>query len=104
VEEWYHKRRVHRFMVRVCSRFKCTHLDICANRFFFATMISLYNKWMFSKEHFGFPYPLLVTTFHMLVQFLLAASLRYIWPQHFRPDRSPGRQDYGWVPLRTPQL
>jgi solute carrier family 35 protein C2 len=57
-------------------------------------MISLYNKWMFSPDHFGFPYPLLVTTFHMFVQFTLASCLRYMLPSRFKPDRSPGRRDY----------
>jgi hypothetical protein len=52
---------------------------------------------MFSPEHFGFPYPLFVTTLHMFVQFVLAALLRVIWPERFRPERSPTREDYGWV-------
>ncbi|RPD63809.1 TPT-domain-containing protein [Lentinus tigrinus ALCF2SS1-6] len=62
--------------------------------FFFATMLSLYNKWMFSPDRYGFPSPLFVTTAHMWVQFSLAAVLRYAFPRHFRPEQSPSRQDY----------
>ncbi|KAI0329222.1 TPT-domain-containing protein [Cubamyces sp. BRFM 1775] len=65
-----------------------------ASWFFFATMISVYNKWMFSPEHFGFPSPLFVTTIHMWVQFVLASLLRYTMPQRFKPDHNPNRGDY----------
>lgn len=49
---------------------------------------------MFSKEHFGFPFPLFVTMLHMYVQFFLAALLRVVWPHKFRPENSPNRRDY----------
>ncbi|KAF9814578.1 hypothetical protein IEO21_05036 [Rhodonia placenta] len=62
--------------------------------FLFATVLSVYNKWMFSPDHFGFPSPLFVTTLHMFVQFILAALLRLIWPRHFRPERNPTPSDY----------
>ncbi|KAJ7209628.1 triose-phosphate transporter family-domain-containing protein, partial [Mycena pura] len=63
--------------------------------FLFSTILSLYNKWMFSAEHFGFPYPLLVTTMHFCVQFLLAFLLRTLLPQRFRPRQGPTAADYG---------
>ncbi|PFH52067.1 hypothetical protein AMATHDRAFT_141107 [Amanita thiersii Skay4041] len=63
--------------------------------FFFATILSVYNKWMFSPDRYGFPSPLFVTTMHMLVQFLLAAAIRFIWPARFRPKRDPTHADYG---------
>ncbi|TFK89479.1 TPT-domain-containing protein [Polyporus arcularius HHB13444] len=62
--------------------------------FLFATLLSLYNKWMFSPDRYGFPSPLFVTTAHMWVQFSLAAVLRYALPRHFRPEQMPSRQDY----------
>ncbi|KAF8638014.1 hypothetical protein AX16_010646 [Volvariella volvacea WC 439] len=62
--------------------------------FFFATILSVYNKWMFSPEHYGFPYPLFVTTCHMFIQFLMAALVRALWPKRFRPDHSPTMKDY----------
>ncbi|KAF8875814.1 triose-phosphate transporter family-domain-containing protein [Gymnopilus junonius] len=62
--------------------------------FFFATLLSVYNKWMFAPKHLGFPAPLFVTTIHMFVQFILAAVLRLLWPKTFRPPHNPARQDY----------
>ncbi|TFY54322.1 hypothetical protein EVJ58_g8930 [Rhodofomes roseus] len=62
--------------------------------FLFATVLSVYNKWMFSPDRFGFPSPLFVTTLHMAVQFLLAALLRTFWPLLFRPEHNPSRADY----------
>ncbi|KAH9920106.1 triose-phosphate transporter family-domain-containing protein [Fomitopsis serialis] len=62
--------------------------------FLFATVLSVYNKWMFSPDRFGFPSPLFVTTLHMAVQFLLATLLRTCWPLLFRPQHSPNRADY----------
>ncbi|KAG1777096.1 triose-phosphate transporter family-domain-containing protein [Suillus placidus] len=66
-----------------------------ASWYIFATILSLYNKWMFSPDLFGFPYPLFVTTLHMFVQFVLAAALRVCFSHHFRPERSPSVKDYG---------
>lgn len=63
-------------------------------RFFFATLLSVYNKWMFSPAHFGFPAPVFVTTIHMVVQFGLAATLRAFWPKKFRPPENPIPRDY----------
>jgi hypothetical protein len=63
-------------------------------RFFFATLLSVYNKWMFSLDRFAFPYPLFVTSLHMLVQFILAGILRYSLPRHFKPELNPKPKDY----------
>jgi hypothetical protein len=98
VEERHCERAVHRVLVRLAAACNQEYpLTELFSRFLFATIISLYNKWMFSPEHFGFPYPLMVTTFHMFVQFALAAFLRFVFPHHFKPDRSPSRRDYGSV-------
>jgi solute carrier family 35 protein C2 len=77
-----------------CSHHMSHALTSVISRFLFATVLSVYNKWMFAPEHFGFPYPLFVTALHMFVQFALAASIRAIWPKQFRPERNPVRNDY----------
>ena len=41
----------------------------------FSISISVYNKWMFSKENLDFHFPLFVTSIHMIVQFLLASRI-----------------------------
>ncbi|KAJ3842372.1 TPT-domain-containing protein [Lentinula raphanica] len=63
--------------------------------FFFAILLSMYNKWMFSDSHFNFPYPLFVTSLHMVVQFLLAGLVLNIWPRQFKPERYPTIEEYG---------
>lgn len=70
-------------------------LGRCADdRYGFATLLSLYNKWMFTPRYYNFPFPLFVTCCHMVIQFLLAAAIRNIWPDKFRPPERPTRQDY----------
>ncbi|KIJ50780.1 hypothetical protein M422DRAFT_27304 [Sphaerobolus stellatus SS14] len=66
-----------------------------ASWFLFATLLSVYNKWMFSPERYGFPFPLFVTCIHMWVQFTLASCVRIIWPQRFRPPEKPTPKQYG---------
>ncbi|KAK5114516.1 hypothetical protein LTR62_002451 [Meristemomyces frigidus] len=55
----------------------------------FSISISVYNKWMFSKENLDFHYPLFTTSLHMIIQFVLAACVLYLLPQ-FRPKREDG--------------
>jgi solute carrier family 35 protein C2 len=62
-------------------------------RYGFATILSLYNKWMFTPEYFNFPFPLFVTFCHMIVQFALASLIRAIWPR-FRPAERPTRKEF----------
>jgi solute carrier family 35, member C2 len=54
----------------------------------FSISISVYNKWMFSKENLDFHFPLFVTSIHMIVQFLLASSVLFFIPR-FRPGADP---------------
>jgi len=77
------------------------NLVVMASWFFFAMTLSVYNKWMFSPDRFGWPFPMLVTSIHMFVQFALATLARTIWPRKFRPDHSPTRKDYATKVLPT---
>ncbi|KAG8960459.1 Triose-phosphate Transporter [Tulasnella sp. 419] len=65
-----------------------------ASWFGFATLLSLYNKWMFSPAYYGFPFPLFVTTMHMLVQFICSALIRMLWPGTFKPPGTPTVKEY----------
>lgn len=66
----------------------------CRPRFSFGLLISLYNKYMFSPERFGFPYPLFATFTQMIVQFILASALRFGLPRVFRPKLDPDRKQW----------
>src|ERR1700738_4899907 len=52
----------------------------------FSLLLSLYNKWMFAPAHLNFPFPLFVTSLHMVVQFGLSGLVLWIFPQ-LRPKR-----------------
>ncbi|KAH8917411.1 TPT-domain-containing protein [Atractiella rhizophila] len=61
--------------------------------YLFSTLISVYNKWMFSADHYNFGYPLFVTSLHMLIQFILCSITLSIFSS-LRPSTRPSRYDY----------
>ncbi|KAL2789316.1 triose-phosphate transporter family-domain-containing protein [Aspergillus keveii] len=59
--------------------------------YFFSLAISIYNKWMFSRDDNDnevFPFPLFTTSLHMAVQFTLSSLLLYFIPS-LRPQQPP---------------
>ncbi|KAL2821001.1 triose-phosphate transporter family-domain-containing protein [Aspergillus cavernicola] len=69
--------------------------------YFFSLAISIYNKWMFSRDDNDnevFPFPLFTTSLHMAVQFTLSSLILLFIPS-LRPQAaastsgSPDRQD-----------
>jgi solute carrier family 35 protein C2 len=52
----------------------------------FSISISVYNKWMFSKENLDFHFPLFTTSLHMVVQFTCASAVLFFFPK-LRPIR-----------------
>ena len=46
-----------------------------------------YNKWMFDEQKLNFPFPLFITSMHMLVQFSLSCLVLYFVPS-LRPQRA----------------
>ncbi|KAI8453688.1 triose-phosphate transporter family-domain-containing protein [Phakopsora pachyrhizi] len=69
------------------------NLMFISSWYLFATLISLYNKWMFSPEHYDFQYPLFVSSCHMVVQFVLAAITLASFGS-IRPTIRPNLKDY----------
>ncbi|ORZ24657.1 triose-phosphate transporter family-domain-containing protein [Absidia repens] len=59
----------------------------------FATFLSVYNKWMFSADHYNFQFPLFVTSIHMIVQFVFAGSSLLLVPG-LRPKSRPNLNEY----------
>ncbi|KAG9316194.1 triose-phosphate transporter family-domain-containing protein [Chiua virens] len=62
--------------------------------FLFATLLSVYNKWMFSPDHYNFTFPLFVTAVHSFIQFVLSALLRWTFSKTFFCDRRPTMRNY----------
>ncbi|KAI8371202.1 triose-phosphate transporter family-domain-containing protein [Choanephora cucurbitarum] len=61
--------------------------------YLFATILSVYNKWMFSEDHYNFQYPLFVTSVHMIVQFFFSGTSLLLVPK-LRPTKRPSISDY----------
>ncbi|KAI9506684.1 triose-phosphate transporter family-domain-containing protein, partial [Coemansia spiralis] len=55
--------------------------------YLFSGMLSVYNKWLFGSSERDFPFPLFVSSIHMLVQYLLAILCLRISP-NFQPSQS----------------
>lgn len=49
--------------------------------YFFSLSISLYNKWMFSKNNLDFAYPIIITSFHQAILFALSALILRLFPK-----------------------
>ncbi|CAO3684418.1 unnamed protein product [Umbelopsis ramanniana] len=60
---------------------------------YFATFLSVYNKWMFSEKYYNFQFPLFVTSMHMLVQFTFAGLTLAVLPR-FKPKKRPSAKNY----------
>ncbi|EGF79900.1 hypothetical protein BATDEDRAFT_16815 [Batrachochytrium dendrobatidis JAM81] len=62
----------------------------------FTVSISLHmlNKWMFSKEHFAFPFPVFTTMFQMIIQFGLSGLIMVTALPKLLPDKIPRAYDY----------
>lgn len=61
--------------------------------YIFSLSISLYNKWMFAKDHLNFAFPLFTTCMHMVVQFILSGVVLYFVPTlrpNHRHNSNPG--------------
>ncbi|KAK0550325.1 hypothetical protein OC846_003710 [Tilletia horrida] len=69
------------------------NLLLIASWYFFSTLISLYNKWMFDKKHYNFAYPLFVTCFHMIVQAVLSSLALCIFERQLVAKRPNGRRE-----------
>lgn len=52
--------------------------------YMFSLSISVYNKWMFSAEHLDFRFPILTTSGHQLIQFLLACIILKLFGGPYR--------------------
>jgi len=71
--------------------------------YFFSLSISLYNKWMFSKNNLDFAYPIIITSFHQAILFGLSLLTLRIFPR-FRLNydlKSPSGKANGNEQLQT---
>lgn len=60
----------------------------------FSISLSMYNKWMFSEEGLNFNFPVLTTSMHQVIQFLLSMGLLIVTGKFNKPDSKSDREDY----------
>ncbi|MBW0511972.1 hypothetical protein O181_051687 [Austropuccinia psidii MF-1] len=87
--------RIHPYYPQNKNHFKdiLINLILILSWYLFATLISFYNKWMFSSDHYNFHYPLFVSACHMIIQFVLASLVLASFPS-IRPTNKPTPNDY----------
>ncbi|KAI8925469.1 triose-phosphate transporter family-domain-containing protein [Entophlyctis helioformis] len=56
--------------------------------------LHIYNKWLFSRDHFNFPFPMMTTTIHTTSQFILSAIVLQVFLPSLKPTSYPTRYDY----------
>ncbi|KAJ3222723.1 Triose-phosphate Transporter [Clydaea vesicula] len=56
--------------------------------------LSVYNKWLFSKNHFNFPYPLFTTCSHNIIQFCLSWFVLQIFLPNLKPTAKLSFKEY----------
>mmetsp|Transcript_2132 Transcript_2132/g.6159 ORF Transcript_2132/g.6159 Transcript_2132/m.6159 type:complete len:452 (-) Transcript_2132:51-1406(-) len=65
----------------------CIYLPAMLGWFFFSALISTYNKYIFGEKHMAFPCPLLFTSIHFLLQWVVSYTLSSVWPAFFGGDQ-----------------
>jgi len=63
-----------------CYEEHCIYLLPMLGWFIFSSALSLYNKYVFGKKYMAFPCPLLMTSLHFLVQFIVSYGLSKAFP------------------------
>lgn len=48
--------------------------------YFCSTVISVYNKWMFTGDKLGFSFPIIITSFHQVILTLLSLATLWLFP------------------------
>ncbi|GMP37663.1 hypothetical protein CsSME_00009247 [Camellia sinensis var. sinensis] len=56
--------------------------------------VSLYKKTLLGDDFGKFPVPLLMNTFHFVMQVVLSTAITWFWPQRFQPRVTMSWRDY----------
>ncbi|SPO39590.1 related to YMD8 - putative nucleotide sugar transporter [Pseudozyma flocculosa] len=77
---------------RAYWRAAAVNLTLIGGWYTFSTLISIYNKWMFSPDRLNFSFPLFVTTCHMVMQFILASLAMKLFDEKLVPRKPNGER------------
>lgn len=60
----------------------------------FSLTLSVFNKWLFSKDEYDFHYPLFTTMVQMWLQFAISVLLVYVFIPRLKPTKYPSLKEY----------
>ena len=80
----------------------CTFLPAMAGWFFFSALLSTYNKFVFGSGHLGFPCPLLLTSIHFSIQWLVAHFACQCFPVTLGTERVSRMGWKEWLAISVP--
>lgn len=75
----YHFRRA---AVYICGWFLCS------------ISLHLYNKWLFSKDYYNFPFPYFTASFQIFLHFAIASIILVYFMPHITPTTRPKKSDF----------
>lgn len=80
----------------------CVYLPAMLGWFFFSALLSTYNKFVFGNGHMAFPCPLLLTSMHFAIQWILSHAACAFFPVHFGSERVDRMSWKEWASISIP--
>jgi solute carrier family 35 protein C2 len=80
----------------------CVYLPPMLGWFLFSALLSSYNKYVFGSGHLAFPCPLLLTSMHFGIQWLLSHVACALFPVNFGSERVERMSWKEWASISVP--
>lgn len=80
----------------------CVYLPPMLGWFFFSALLSTYNKFVFGDAHMAFPCPLLLTSMHFGIQWLLSHVACALFPVNLGTERVERMSWKEWASISIP--
>ena len=80
----------------------CTYLPAMLGWFVFSSLLSTYNKYVFGNGHMAFPCPLLLTSIHFSIQWMVSHWICELFPVTLGTDRLKQMTKWEWASISIP--
>lgn len=80
----------------------CTYLPAMLGWFLFSSLLSTYNKYVFGSGHMAFPCPLLLTSIHFSIQWIISHWICELFPTTLGTDRLKQMSKWEWASISIP--
>ena len=75
------------------NHFRRVFIYICG-WFTFSISLHMYNKWLFSKAYYNFPFPLFTTSYQILMHFTMSSIILVYFMPSITPNTRPMKSDF----------